>query len=288
MISNMNEIKQKANQNKQIIDKKILRKVFFRSIHMEHSWNYERMMNLGYCYAMIPALKEIYKDDPDEMKLALRRHMEFYNTTPYVITLPLGISVAMEERYAQNKEDFDLSSISSVKAAIMGPLAGIGDSFFWGTLRILATGIGASLAVKGNLLGPILFFLIYNVPHFTLRYYLTFLGYSVGVNFLTKVEESGIMDKLTYGASIVGLSVAGAMSAEMVYLQVAGKIGSGDDATTIQSILDGIVPGLLPLLLTGAVYYLITKKKWKPLPLMLGLMVICIIASYFKLLVAVE
>lgn len=288
MTSNMDAIKQQAKANKKKIDKKILRKVFFRSIHMEHSWNYERMMNLGYCYAMIPALKAIYSDDSTEMKLALKRHMEFYNTTPYVITLPLGISVAMEEKRSENKEEFDTATISAVKTAIMGPLAGIGDSFFWGTLRILATGVGTSLAVKGNILGPILFFLIYNVPHFSLRYWFTFLGYNFGTNFLTKVEETGIMDKLMYGASIVGLTVAGAMSAEMVYLEVAGKIGSGDDATAIQAILDGIVPGLLPLLLTGLVYYLINNKKWKPLPLMLGLMVICVLASWAGILNVVE
>lgn len=281
------ELNKSSLHERQVINKKILQKVFLHSIPMEHSWNYERMMNLGYCYAMIPALKAIYGDDKEQMKEALQRHMEFYNTTPYVITLPLGISVAMEEKRAEDPEHFDTSSISTVKTAIMGPLAGIGDSFFWGTLRILATGVGTSLAVKGNVLGPILFWLIYNVPHFGLRYWLTFLGYNMGANFLTKVQESGIMDKLTYGASIVGLTVAGAMTSEMVYMQVAGKIGTGDDATKIQAILDGIAPGILPLILFGIVYYLL-KKKWKPLPLMFLLMLLCIAAAYFKVLVAVE
>lgn len=269
------------------IGKEILRKVYFRSIPMEHSWNYERMMNLGYCYAMLPALKALYGDDKEKLAKAMLRHMEFYNTTPYVITLPLGISVAMEEKLAQNPDSFDETSITSVKAALMGPLAGIGDSIYWGTLRIIATGVGATLAVQGNILGPILFYLIFNIPNFGLRYWLTFFGYRFGTNVLGKFEQSGIMEKLTYGASIVGLLVAGAMTAENVYVEVAGKIGVGEDATTIQSIIDGIIPGLLPLGIMGIVYYLLHKKV-KPLTLMFIMMVLCIVCAYFNIFVAGE
>lgn len=265
------------------ISKKVLRKVFWRSIPMEFSWNYERMMNAGYCYSMIPALKEIYKDDKKELSQALQRHLEFYNTTPFVITLPLGISVAMEEKRAQNKEEFDTTSISTVKTAIMGPLAGIGDSFFWGTLRIIATGVGTSLALQGNILGPILFLLIFNVPHFLIRYFLTFTGYNLGTGFFEKAEKSGVMSLITYGAAIIGLIVAGAMTAEMVYLSVPLQIGTGETATTVQSILDGIMPGLLPLGLTGAVFYLL-KKGWKPLTLTFLLMLLGVVGAYFGFL----
>ena len=111
-----------------VITKKDLTKVFLRSITMEHTWNYERMMNDGYMYSMLPALRKIYPDK-DEFLKACKRHLEFFNTTPHVITLPLGISVAMEEQRANNIETFDTASISSVKTAIMGHLEGIGDSF---------------------------------------------------------------------------------------------------------------------------------------------------------------
>lgn len=279
--------KQEQQQLQQHISKKVLRKVFWRSIPMEHSWNYERMMNLGYCYAMIPALKVLYKDDEEKLKEALLRHMEFYNTTPYIITLPLGISVAMEEKYAENPDLMDATAISSVKAALMGPLAGIGDSIFWGTLRIIATGVGTTLAVQGNILGPILFFLIFNLPNLGLRYWLTFIGYRFGADVLSNVEKSGIMEKLTYGASIVGLLVAGAMTAENVYVQVAGKIGVGDDATTIQEILDGIIPGLLPLGIMGITYYFL-RKKVKPLTLMFIMMGVCILCAWLGIFVPVE
>ena len=93
-----------------------------------------------------------------------------------MVTLILGISTAMEEENALD-ENFDTSSINSVKAGLMGPLAGIGDSFMWGTLRIIATGIGTSLAMNGNILGPILFFLLFNIPHVILRYICMMGGY---------------------------------------------------------------------------------------------------------------
>lgn len=185
--------------------------------------------------------------------------MEFFNTTPYVSTAIMGISAAMEESNADNA-DFDTSSINSVKVALMGPLAGIGDSMFWGTLRVIATGIGTSLALNGNILGPILFWLIYNIPAYLVRYWCLKFGYGFGTSFLNKVEESGLMPKLTYGAAVIGLMVIGAMIPNMINIQIGGSLGAGDSATAVQGILDGIMPSLLPLMMTLGVYGLLQKK----------------------------
>ena len=262
---------------KGVITKRDLRKVFLHAITMEHTWNYERMMNDGYLYSMLPALQKIYTN-PEDLKEACKRHLEFFNTTPQCITLPLGITVAMEEQRANDMENFDTTSISSVKTAIMGPLAGI-----WGTLRILATGVGTSLALQGSILGPILFLLVFNVPSFILRYVLVYAGYKFGSDFITSAEESGVMDLISKAASILGLTVAGAMTAEMVYMTVPIAIGSGESATTVQAIIDGIIPGLLPLLLTGFVYMLLNKKV-KPLVIMFAMMALCIVCAFFGIL----
>lgn len=128
------------------VTKNDLKKMFLRGLALEYSWNYERQQNMGYCYAMLPIIKKLYKKKEEQIE-AVKRHMEFFNTTPYVSTLVLGISTAMEESNANN-EDFDTSSISSVKASLMSPLAGIGDSLFWGTLRVIATGVGTSLSLS--------------------------------------------------------------------------------------------------------------------------------------------
>ncbi|ECV1166758.1 PTS mannose transporter subunit IID [Listeria monocytogenes] len=241
-----------------VLTKKDLMKVFWRSFTMEWSWNYERQSNLGYGFSMLPALNKIFKNDKDKRISSYQRHLEFYNVTPWLSTFPLGISIAMEEQSAKDK-DFDTDSINNIKVALMGPLSGIGDSFFWGTLRVIATGIGTSLALQGNMLGPILFLLIFNIPAILTRYYGLFIGYNIGANFIEKIQKTGLMDKLSYGASVIGLAVVGAMVATMVNINMPMKFGSGDDCVTIQSVFDGIVPGILALGFTFFIFWLDKK-----------------------------
>lgn len=261
-----------------VLNKRDLMKVFWRSFTMEWTWNYERQANLGYGFAMVPILEKLYKDKPEEKAEALQRHLEFFNTTPHVSTLILGISSAMEEQNS-TQEDFDTSSINNVKVGLMGPLAGIGDSLLWGTLRIIATGIGTSLALQGNILGPILFLLIFNIPHIILRYICMMGGYKLGAGFLTKMQQGGLMDKVTYGAAIVGLMSIGAMIATMVTVNIPLSYGEGDSAIIIGDILNGIIPGIIPLLFTGFIYWLVTKKKLKTTVALLLILVIGIIGS---------
>ena len=272
------EIKNKDS----IITEKDLSNLALRSIPMEHSWNYERMMHMGYAWALMPILKKLYPKDED-FREALQRHLEFYNTTPFIITFPLGISAAMEEERSTSVDTFDTKSISDVKTALMGPLAGIGDSIFWGTLRIIATGIGTSLALQGNLLGPLLFFLVWNVPHWISRYILSFVGFNLGTEVITKANQKGVMDKITRAASVVGLSVAGAMTAEMVNVNIPIAIGAGENATTVQAILDGIIPGI-PKLLVFWLAYRLLKRKTSPLLIMLIMLVLGIAGAYFGFL----
>ncbi len=272
------EIKNKDS----IITEKDLSNLALRSIPMEHSWNYERMMHMGYAWALMPILKKLYPKDED-FREALQRHLEFYNTTPFIITFPLGISAAMEEERATSIDTFDAKSISDVKTALMGPLAGIGDSLFWGTLRIIATGIGASLGLQGNLLGPLLFFLVWNIPHWISRYVLSFVGFNLGTEVITQANQKGVMDKITRAASVVGLSVAGAMTAEMVNINIPIAIGAGENATTIQAILDGIIPGIPKLLIFWLAYRLL-KRKTSPLLIMLIMLILGIAGAFFGFL----
>ena len=269
-------------KNSKLITKKDLMSTFWRSFTMEWAWNYERQSNLGYSFSMIPALKKIYKGDTAKLSSALKRHLEFFNITPWLSTFPLGISIAMEEQNKLN-EDFDEDSITNVKIALMGPMSGIGDSFFWGTLRVIATGIGTSLALQGNILGPILFLLIFNIPAIIARYYGLFIGYNIGASFIDEVQKTGLMDKLTYGASVLGLGVVGAMVATMVTINMPMKIGSGADASSIQKIFDGIVPGILPLLFTLFIFWL-DKKGWKAQYILLLIAAIGILGAWTGLL----
>lgn len=263
------------------ITKKDLMKVFWRSFTMEWSWNYERQSNMSYTYAMIPIINKLYKTTKDKSD-ALKRHLEFFNTTPHISTLMLGISTAMEEINAKS-DGFDTSSINNVKVGLMGPLAGIGDSFFWGTLRVIATGIGTSLALQGNILGPILFLLVFNVPHILVRYLFMFWGYKLGAGVLDKIQKSGLMESLTYGAAILGLMVIGGMTAEMVAVNIPLSIGSGDSAIPVTDILNGIVPGILSLGFTGFIYMLL-GKGFKTSTILVIIALIGILGAFFGVL----
>lgn len=153
------------SRNEHALTKKDLRQVFTRSCTLDSAWNYERQQHINFCYMMIPVLKRLYKDDKEAMSRALKRHLEFMACTPHIVTLLAGVCVSMEEENASNP-DFDESTISAVKVSLMGPMAAVGDSFFWGTLLTIAIGVGVSFSSSGNIMGPILFLLIINVPAF--------------------------------------------------------------------------------------------------------------------------
>lgn len=264
------------------LTKQDLNRVAIRSLGMEWDWNYERQMNMAFCYSMLPVIKKLYPNKDDQVA-AMQRHLEFFNTTPHMSTLILGITAAMEEKNASDP-DFETESINNVKVSLMGPLAGIGDSFIWGTLRIIATGVGVSLAAQGNILGPLLFLLLFNIPAQGLRFYLMHAGYKLGSGFLAKVQESGLMDILTYGASVLGLMVIGGMTAENVAITVPLVIGSGETATTLGDICNTIMPGLLPLAFTLLMYWLVSKKNVKTTTLLVALVVIGLVGSFFGIL----
>ena len=188
----------------------------------------------------------------------------------------------MEEENAQDA-DFDTDSIGAVKTALMGPIAGIGDSLFWGTIKVIATGIGCSLALQGNILGPILFLLIFNIPAYLCRWFGVFLGYKMGRESMAKIVESGLMKVVMEVASIMGIMVVGGMTMDMTSINFVTQIGSGEEASTIQDLLNGIVPGLPVLLLFGVTYWLL-KKKVNPLLIMLIMLVLGIAGAFFGFL----
>ena len=144
--------------------------VFWRSFTLLGSFNYERMEALGYLYAIAPILKKIYKDDEDALKESMLRHMAAFNMTVAPSPFVMGISIAMEE-LAKKDKDYDVSSINAVKVALMGPLSGIGDTFFWGIFRILACAIAIGFAQEGNPIAPFVLLLLFNIPNFLTRWY---------------------------------------------------------------------------------------------------------------------
>lgn len=262
------------------VTKKELKGIFWRSMPMEASFNYERMMSIAFGFSMMGVIKKLYPKLHDQ-KEALKRHLEFFNCTSAMSPFILGVAASMEEKNA-NDPEFDVSSINAMKVGLMGPLAGIGDSFFWGTLRIIASGIGISLAKQGSVLGPLLFLVIYNVPNLLVRYYGAMLGYKTGVTFVEKMA-SGLMDNITFALNILGNTVIGGMIASMVIVKLPTKITGGKDPQTIQTLLDSILPNAVPLLLTFFIAYLL-KKKVNVFVILLVIIVISVMGAQFGFL----
>lgn len=152
-------------------------------------------------------------------------------------------------------------------------------------MRVIATGVGTSLSLQGNILGPILFLLLFNIPQFIVRYVCMISGYKFGTKFLEKIEDSGLMPKLTYGASIIGLIIIGAMIPGMVNIKIAGMMGTGDSAVEIQKIIDGIMPYILPLGLTTIIYSLL-QRKLKVIYILIGLMALGILGTFLGIFAA--
>ena len=143
------------------VSKKTLKKVFIRSQVNQFSHNYERMQSLGLSYAIAPAIDEIYKDRPlEEQQNAVNRHLEYFNTHPTAIPLIAGITIAMEEKTNEEEKD----GVRGIKAGLMGPFAGLGDSLLNLTWYPIAGSIGASLSLEnGSIIGPLVMFLLINI-----------------------------------------------------------------------------------------------------------------------------
>ena len=267
------------------LTKSDLRNMFIRSNLHGASWNFERMQALGYCFAMVPIIKRLYTGD--DRKLALKRHLEFFNTQPFVTAPILGVTAAMEEQRA-NGADIDDAAINGVKIGLMGPLAGVGDPIFWGTLRPVAAALGASIALTGSILGPILFFLIFNSVRLAIRYFGITYGYNKGTNIVSDMA-GGKLQKLTEGASILGLFVMGALVNRWTSINVPIVVSTITQAdgktvvTTVQTILDSLLPGLLPLLCTFACMKLL-KNKVSAVMIIFGIFFIGIIGYWSGIL----
>lgn len=275
--------KQIVESDETKITKKELRKVFLNSMTIMCSWNYERQMHMGFMYGMSPIIDKLYKNNQDEKRAAYQRHMEFFNCTPQMTSFIMGLSASMEEQNAKSEGEFNTESISMIKTSLMGPFAGIGDSFFQGTLRIITFGIGLSFAKQGSVLGPILAVGLFAIPSILTAYYGTFLGYKSGNKYLAKLYQEGLMNRVMQFASIIGLAVVGGMVASMVTISTPIEFTAGGTQLVLQDMIDSIFPKLLPFVSTMGIYWLI-KKKANTNILLFGIIILGILLSLFGIL----
>ena len=313
--------------------------VWLRSTFMQASNNYERLITMGFTFSMVPVANRLYPNKDDRSSF-LKRHLEFFNTHPYLASPILGVTMALEEERAAGA-DIDDAAIQGVKIGMMGPLAGVGDPVFWGTLRPILGAFAASLALTGNVMGALVFFVVWNVVRMAFTWYTQELGYKQGRNIVSDLS-GGIMQKITTGSSILGMFVMGVLIPRWTSINLANVVFSTSDmgavaekfpgittlldlinggtemtaealtngfsglqsmlssgytaitnvaaypdapvrlmqTTTLQSVCDSLLPGLMPLVLTFLCIFLL-RKKVNPIVIICGLFAVGVIGAFF-------
>ena len=257
------------------LDKKTLNKMVWRSLNLQASFNYERMQAAGWLYCILPGLMKIHGDNEEDLKTSMQHNLEFFNTHPFLVTFVMGIVLSLEQQNA------DINMIRAVRVAAMGPLGGIGDAIFWFTLVPITAGITANMAINGSLAGPILFLLIFNAVQMLVRFGLMNWSYKLGSQAIEILTANA--KEFTRAASMLGVFVVGALTSNYGGTTIALTIENGESPIVIQSILDGVLPKLIPLAITLGLYVLIKKKGWSPVKCIALLLVVGLIGAFIGL-----
>lgn len=254
-----------------------------RSFYLQNGFNYSNYQGLGYANIMYPAFKKHFGNDTKGLCAALEENCEFYNTNMHFLPFITSLHLVMLEN------DMSSDEIRGIKMALMGPLAGIGDSLSQFCLAPLFSTIAASLAAEGLIAGPILFFLAMNAILITIKLVTGLYGYKLGTTVIDKLSEQ--MAVISKVANTIGVTVIAGLAAVSVKINIpitfsAGKVVEGADQKimTIQGMLDKITPALLPMLFTMLVFYLIKKKNWSTYKLVILTVIIGIAGSWLGIL----
>ncbi|MDY4278579.1 MAG: PTS system mannose/fructose/sorbose family transporter subunit IID [Faecalicoccus sp.] len=273
------------NEVKSIISKKDLLKAWWRwTLAVEVPVSFDRMQALAFGYSMNGIMRKLYKNDPVELKLAMKRHTSMFNTNCDWGSIIHGIVISLEEQRSLGEESVTPEMIQSMKLGLMGPLAGIGDSVDQGIVATIPLAIFVPMALDGNVLAAFIPGIIYMVWSFVWSWFLFNKGYSLGRESVLEILHSGAIKKVIDIASIVGLFMIGCLSASYVKLQTILEFSNGSETTTVQSILDGILPNMLPFIVVMGMYLYITKRGPKFIRLMLYTMVIAVVLTFFHII----
>ena len=251
------------------LDKKTLNKMVWLSCFLQASFNYERMQACGWLWGILPGLQKIHTNKED-LKASMAHNLDFLNTHPFLVTFVMGIVLSLEQNKADTK------TIRSVRISAAGPLGGIGDALFWLTLVPITAGLTANMAMEGQIIGAILFLLIFNIVQFIIRFGLMYWSYGLGTKAVTLLTANA--KEFTRAASILGIFVVGGLIAN--YGSTTVRLIVGETQINIQSLLDGVLPKLIPLLITLGIYALI-KKGWTPVRCIVLILVVGIVGCAF-------
>jgi PTS system mannose-specific IID component len=200
----------------------VARKIFLSSLLIQCSFNYRGMQNLGFAFSLLPLARRLAGDE-ERLAALLTRHLQLFNTHPYLSAPIIGSVARMEE---DNMEaDKAGAAAVNLKNALMGPYAALGDSFFWGAMKPLAAVFGVLLALQGYLLAPLALLLIYNPGHLWVRVQGFIEGYrrgKEGIDFIRYLELPWLTGRIRW-LSLSGLSAIAALISHYVHTPLLGR-----------------------------------------------------------------
>lgn len=232
---------------------------WFLGLCQESCYNYERLQALGTCSAMVPIIRRLYKTK-EEIADRLKCYMVFFNTEPaFIGTLIPGIVASMEEQRANGAPITD-DEINSLRMGLMGPLAGIGDTVSQAITYPTLAALAITMAIARNPIAAPLFWVAFTGVMIVLGYSLYMRGYKEGKIAVFRLLKGNLMANITDAFAIMGLMVVGGMAAERIPLTIPLQFAMGEQTLVVQEILDGLLPGLLPLAVVLATYQLVRRR----------------------------
>lgn len=240
--------------------------------------NFENLQAGSFAFSMAPALRKLYANDEDYEK-ALASHYLYYNCNPWAGNLIIGAVLALEE--AQGNEARE--TIKDLKTSLMGPLSGVGDTIAWVLLPTIFGSIAGYTAKDGNPTMSFIWLAVY-IAWFFLRLKIVDFGYQKGTEIIGKLGSQ--ISAITEAASILGLVVVGALISSVVKVETPLAFQTGEVVQEIQPLLDGVLPSMIPVILTFISYRLLTKRNVSMTKLILIFLVIAMVAAFFGILKA--
>lgn len=259
-------------------ERKMLNKAFYYSLGTNMASSKVSQQSKCFAMSMWPGIDMFYSDPEDKRKAFYRHAGEFFNTHQVFLGLLVGIALAMEKQQAEHPEEDITETISTLKASLMGPTAGIGDSFFFNCYRVIIAGLCIGISANGSLLGVILFVLLYGCMLFVYKYLFLVAGYRYGTTLISEAFNRGIVPMITEAAGLLGAIMVGALVASNISINIALAPSINGATVSIQGMLDTIMPGLLSLLLWGWSFSRV-QKGWGPTKLIFVIMGACVVLA---------
>ena len=280
------------------VSKKSLNSSFWRWFYGNLTcFSHEHMQTFGYMWSMLPIIQELY-ETKDEQAEKLQTYYPFFNTEPQIGSIVVGITAGLEEARANGAEEIDDEMINGIRAGLMGPLAGIGDSLIVGTYIPVLLGIALGLAEGGSIIGPLFYIVVWNVTSIFFQKWIYNKGYELGgsaVEVIVGEQATALRESVI----VMGQVIVGAMAGTWVSITTAVQLttsiqnktemviegskviekvtGTQEVPVLLQEKLDGAFPGVLTLLFVLGCWWLMAKKAVSPIKIMLLMVVVAIV-----------